>query len=267
MEIRMRDAQDLFRDPIRFSVAAIFHERTRTMSFSRLAALGIALLAGLARADGTNCFADLIRITALVNSANRVRVGVVEIATSNSYFVAAGQRAGSIDVVAIDYDKELVTLRRGDTTCILALAADPNAPKTMLAEVRTPDSPLYRGEAIEKFLKEHPEAVEQGQIKFPPIDAVPITSGHGETIDRLLSQNPEAARIANTPVTGRGEGIEKFLREHPDVKIDDTPIPEGSLGPGIEAAMKNNPVILSNGIPNRPLLDAPPSLPRAPSVP
>ncbi len=219
------------------------------MKITWLSLLAVVLLAGSIRAASSDCFGDVIRITALVNSANKVKVGVVELATSNSYFVAAGQQAAGIEILSIDYEKERVTLRRGDKICVLALSADPNAPKNFV-EVRTPDSPMYRGEAIEKFIRENPKAVEEGTIKFPtPPPAVPAT-GHGETIDRFLSQNPEAARIANTPAAGKGEGIEKYLREHPEIKIDDTPIPEGSMGAGIEVALKNHPIIITNGIPN-----------------
>lgn len=218
---------------------------------------GALFLAGGSRAASPDCFGDAIRISALVKSGGRVRVGILELATSNSYFVSAGQRAGAIEIVSIDYDKEQVTLKRGDTTCVLALAADPNASKRALAAARSPDAPDYRGEAIEKFLAEHPEAVEQGMVKLPPLQPLPVATGHGETIDRFLAQNPEAARIANTPAVGRGEGIEKFLREHPEIKVDDAPIPEGSLGPGIEAALKNNPIIVTNTIPGQPQPPAP----------
>lgn len=221
------------------------------MNHARLLLLCTALTATTAAAENAACFSDIIRISALVNLGGKAKVGIIELATSNSYFVAAGQKAGQIEVVAIDYDAEKVTLRRGETTCILALAADPNAP-TIIAETHSPDSPLYRGEAIEKFLRENPSALQEGAVKFPPLTPMPPATGHGETIDRFLSQNPEAARIANTPSVGRGEGIEKFLREHPEIKVDDTPVPEGSLGPGIEAAMKNHPMVISNGIPNIP---------------
>jgi len=211
---------------------------------------------GLCAADA-GCFGDVVRISALVNSGGKVRVGIVELSTSNSYFVGTGQRAGAVEVVAIDYDKELVTLKRGDKVCVLALSADPTAPRQPAATVRPAGPPGYRGEAIERFLAEHPEAIEQGAIKFPPVDYPPITSGRGETIDRFLAENPEAARIANAPAVGKGEGIEKFLREHPEVKVDDSPIPEGSLGPGIEAALRNNPVMVTGGIPNAPAATAP----------
>ena len=69
-----------------------------------------------ANLGAANCISNEIRITALVNVGDKVKVGIVEQATSNSYFVAAGEKAGAIEVVAIDYANELVTLRRGETS-------------------------------------------------------------------------------------------------------------------------------------------------------
>lgn len=228
------------------------------LSFQRLwaAALVVAgVEAAGAATPAAGCFSDVVRISALVNLGAKVKVGIVDIATTNSYFVGAGQMAGPVEVVAIDYDKEEVTLRRGGTTCVLRLAADPNAPAAP-EPIHLPGSPLYRGDAIERFLKENPGAVEKGLIKFPLVEVAPV-AGRGETIEKFLRDNPEAARIANMPAEGKGEGIEKFLRDHPEIKVDDTPIPEGSLGPGIEAAMKNNPLILTNQL-------VPPPAPPAP---
>ena len=198
------------------------------------------------RAAEAGCFGDRIRVSALVNLGdNKVKVGIVELATSNSYMIAAGGRAGDIEVVAIDYDQERVTLKRGETVCTLQLAADPNAPKG--STTLTPaEQPFYRGEAIERFLRENPQALQQGVVKLP-LSPPPPVEGRGETIERYLRENPEAARIANTPAVGHGEGIDRFLREHPEIKVDDTPIPEGSLGPGIEAAMRQSHQVSTNG--------------------
>jgi hypothetical protein len=51
------------------------------------------------------------------------------------------------------------------------------------------------------------------------------------------------------------------------MKVDDTPIPAGNLGPGIEAAMKRQALIQSNGIPGgipRPLSPVPAPAPQNP---
>jgi hypothetical protein len=113
------------------------------------------------------------------------------------------------------------------------------------------NSPLYRGEAIENFLKEFPEALSNGMIKFP-LPVAPPAQGKGETIEKFLRENPELAKKVNQPVVGRGEGIETFLKQHPEIKVSDKPIPPGSLGPGIEEAMKKNPVVITNTIPGMP---------------
>lgn len=200
---------------------------------------------GAAPAPADNCFSDRIRVSALVHLGDKSKVGIVEIATSNSYMLAAGGKAGDIEVVAIDYEREEVTLKRGVTTCVLHLAADPNAVRAA-GNLTPQEAPFYRGEAIEQFLRENPNAIEKGLVKLPLTPPPPV-EGRGETIERFLRENPEAARIANTPVVGKGEGIESFLRAHPEIKVDDRPIPEGSLGPGIEAAMRKN-AATTNGL-------------------
>ncbi|MFH0907223.1 MAG: hypothetical protein V1929_00470 [bacterium] len=195
-----------------------------------------------------SCFDDAIRVSALISSGGKVKVGIVEAESNRSYLVSPGEKAGDVEVVSADYEKETVILRRGTEDCILVLAADPNAkPPPELIEALA-SSPLYRGEAIENFLKEFPDAIDKGLIKFPlPIS--PPAKGKGEGIEKFLRENPELAKKVDQPVVGRGEGIEKYLKEHPEIKVNDQPISEGSLGPGIEAAMKDNPKIITNAIP------------------
>ena len=195
-----------------------------------------------------SCFDDAIRVSALISSGGKVKVGIVEAKSNQSYLLSPGEKAGNVEVVSADYEKETVMLRRGKEDCILVLAADPNAkPPPEVVEALT-SSPLYRGEAIENFLKEFPDAIDKGMIKFP-LPVAPPAVGKGEGIEKFLRENPELAKKVDQPVVGRGEGIEKYLKEHPEIKVNDQPIPEGSLGPGIEAAMKNNPKIITNSIP------------------
>ena len=195
-----------------------------------------------------SCFDDAIRVSALISSGGKVKVGIVEAASNQSYLLSPGEKAGNVEVVSADYEKETVMLRRGTEECILVLAADPNAepPPEVIAAIA--NSPLYRGEAIENFLKEFPDAIDKGMIKFP-LPVAPPAVGKGEGIEKFLRENPELAKKVDQPVVGRGEGIEKYLKEPPEIKVNDQPIPEGSLGPGIEAAMKNNPRIITNTIP------------------
>ena len=197
-----------------------------------------------------SCFDGAIRVSAMITSGGKVKVGIVDAKSGASYLVGPGESAGSVDVVEANYDKETVVLRRGMEVCTLALAEDPNAPvmQAPAAVAAFQDSPLYRGEAIENFLKEFPEAMTNGMIKFP-LPVAPPAQGKGETIEKFLAANPELAKKVNQPVVGKGEGIESFLKKNPDVKISDKPIPEGSLGPGIEEMLKKNPKIVTNTIP------------------
>ena len=131
-----------------------------------------------------SCFGDKIRISALIQSSGGVKVGIVETATKASYLVKPGETAGDVEVVSADYDREMVVLKLGSETCTLSLASDPNAPKPVLAD-GDPNSGLYRGEAIENFLKENPSAIDDGIIKFP-LPVMPPAVGKGEGIERFL---------------------------------------------------------------------------------
>ena len=197
-----------------------------------------------------SCFDDRIRISALISSGGKVRVGIVETASQNSYLVSPGESAGDVVVVSADYDREQVVLRRGAEVCTLNLAADPTAVHPALNLLPPPEK-VYRGEAIEKYLRENPDALREGHVKFP-LPVMPEAVGKGEAIERFLRDHPDAAAKADKPAVGRGEGIESYLKAHPDVKVQDAPIPEGSLGPGIEAALKANPQILANPAPGIP---------------
>lgn len=210
--------------------------------------------------SGPACFDDHIRISALISAGGKVKVGIVETGTQNSYLVSPGESAGDVLVVSADYEREQVVLRRGNDMCTLNLASDPNAVQSAL-NLAPPVDPIFRGEAIEKFLRENPNAMKEGAIKFP-LPEMPPAVGKGEAIEAFLRLHPELAAKANQPAVGRGEGIEAYLKAHPEIKVNDAPIPEGSLGPGIEAAMKANPLILTNPIPGLPPQPVPPPVRR-----
>lgn len=215
----------------------------------KLSWLTVLLLALTPCSYAADCFENVIRVTALVRLEGKAKVGIVESANSNSAFLAEGGKMAGIEVVAIDYEKEVVTFKRGSNVCVLALAGDPNAPKFALvaSDGRGPDSPDWRGEAIEKFLRENPDALREGEIKLVGMGDLPPVTGRGPGIDGILAQNPEAARMAEKEAVGKGEGIEAFLKAN-NIKVDDAPIPEGSLGPGIEEAMKKaGYVVETNG--------------------
>jgi hypothetical protein len=197
------------------------------------------------------CFDGRIRISALLSAGGKVRVGIVETASKASYLVSPGERAGDVEVVSADYEKELVVLRRGNDICTLNLSSDPDAVQPAL-NLLPPAEKVYRGEAIEAFLRDNPDAEKQGLIKFP-LPVMPPAVGKGEGIERFLRENPDLARKADQPVVGRGEGIESYLKAHPEIKVFEGTIPEGSFGPGIDAALKAQPGLLTNSAPGIPL--------------
>lgn len=217
---------------------------------------GIAVVPAVASLSGPACFDDRIRISALISAGGKVKVGIVETGTQNSYLVSPGETAGDVLVVSANYEKEQVVLRRGNDVCTLNLASDPNAVQPAL-NLAPPIEPVFRGEAIEKFLRENPNAMKEGAVKFP-LPVMPPAVGKGEGIEKFLREHPELAAKANQPAVGRGEGIESYLKAHPEIKVSDAPIKEGSLGPGIEAALKANPQVLTNHAPGIPAALIPP---------
>ena len=189
------------------------------------------------------CFENKIRVSALVLMGSQAKVGIVDNETRASHLVGVGESAGDIEVVSIDYRSDQVVLRHGEEFCTLSLAPDPDAPVFTTEE---DDDVFYRGEAIENFLKEFPDAVEQGLIKFP-MGVMPPAKGKGETIEQFLKDNPDLAKDNDTEAAGKGKGIEEFLKQHPEVN-DEVQTEPGTLGPGIEELLHKNPIIITNKI-------------------
>lgn len=187
------------------------------------------------------CFGGVIRISALIELEDQVKIGFVDTRDNRSYLLSPGEVAGDIIVVEANYENETVVLQLGEEFCTLKLERDPDASISQQIDY---DPQFFRGEAIEQFLAEFPNAVEDGLIKFPLV-APPAVTGRGETIERLLNENPEMRAIADMVITGRGPGIEAMLAEFPEL-AEPLEIPEGSLGPGIEEAIRNNPEAMTN---------------------
>lgn len=190
-----------------------------------------------------SCFGDAIRVSALISSGGGVKVGLVETSTKASYLIRPGETAGGVEVVSADYETETVVLRMGDAICTLHLAADPNAPVIDLT-APNPATGIFRGEAIDQFLRENPTALEDGIVKFP-LPVMPPAQGRGETIEAFLRDHPEIAAQLDKPVVGKGEGIEAFLRENPEARVPDDVVIEG-FGPGIEEQLRLHPELLTN---------------------
>ena len=208
-----------------------------------------------------SCFGDAIRISALILSGGGVKVGIVETATKASYLVRPGEKAGNVEVVSADYDKETVVLQMGDAVCTLHLASDPNAEPIDITAVN-PATGIFRGEAIEQFLRDNPAAIDEGVIKFP-LPMMPPAQGRGEGIEAFLRNNPALAAELDKPVVGKGEGIEKFLKENPELNTPDEVVIDG-FGPGIEEQMRLHPELFTNNIPG---FEVPPEAQPAPDAP
>ncbi|HMP73112.1 MAG TPA: hypothetical protein PKE55_07600 [Kiritimatiellia bacterium] len=196
-----------------------------------------------ASADLAPCLGEHLRVSALIQLEDGIRVGIVDASSADSAILAVGETFAGLTLLSADYQAERVILQRGEHTCELSLADDPNA--IILPPAYTTHPELYRGEAIERFLREFPNAEADGLIKFPLQPPLEPITGRGPGIEALLQQHPEFADLADLVVTGRGPGIERFLSENPDL-APPTEIPEGRLGPGIEEALRNHPHIETN---------------------
>jgi len=82
----------------------------------------------------------------------------------------------------------------------------------------------FSGKTIEAFLKEHPGIATQYPSPIRPSPPTLQAGDRGETIERFLLENPDAGRRfspiqppdPNVIAEGKGETIERFLREHSD---------------------------------------------------
>ena len=87
---------------------------------------------------------------------------------------------------------------------------------------RTDVATPFRGQSIDSFLKAHPEVASQYPSPIRESDPTKAAQGKGETIEYFLQQYPEAVQQfapiqppkINLPTEGKGKTIEEFLREH-----------------------------------------------------
>jgi hypothetical protein len=211
--------------------------------------------------------AEQWRVSALIQFSGGTKVGFVDVANKDTFFLGVGDRHHGVELVEADFEGERVILRKEETTWALKLATDPNAPAFVAPAppvAPLPPSDVYRGEGIEKFLREYPEAVVKGNLPTltgPPPDAKPV-EGFGEGIEKFLRENPELAKKARQPAVGRGETIERFLRENPEL-AEQVNRPVQGKGEGIERFLREHPELETQAGPGIPL-DARPPEPPAP---
>jgi hypothetical protein len=176
-------------------------------------------------------FLDRFRVSALIEGGKKFRVGFVDSTTSKAYLVAQGDPFFGFVVEAMDYQSERVILRKGTARYGLSLKDDPMARVVMASA-----PPAVSGDSA--------------AIHPPPGE---MTAGKIKTLEDFLAEHPdlqvsEGARYDfptnQPPAQGLGEGIESFLKLHPELEANiQTGVVTG-LGPGIEAAMKDRPDLI-----------------------
>ena len=195
-------------------------------------------------------FARTLRISALIKSPTGIKVGLSDTQEGWNKFVAVGDRFNDIEVVSASYETETVVLRKDDLVVRLSLDRDPNAPEPNGVLSTGSETNMWKGEGIENYLRDNPDAVVQTPPIVRPANPTPVTGlgpgiekamreqglqintnplpagSMGEGIESVLRKNPELAEKLRRPVEGRGEGIESVLREHPELATNATPTPK-----------------------------------------
>lgn len=185
------------------------------------------------------------RLSALIKAGDIIKAGLINLADDRHKFVAPGEKFYDAIVLGIDYDGESVTLERDGKTFSLQLAADPNAVQAAADDATDDLNRIWRGEGIEQFLKDHPDAVIKTGPSFKSLGYVPgpPVTGLGPGIEEHLKDNPELREKLLKPVEGLGEGIESHLKDNPELRKE-LEQPVTGLGPGIESYLKENPELL-----------------------
>ncbi|MBN1673038.1 MAG: hypothetical protein JXR37_18475 [Kiritimatiellae bacterium] len=160
-------------------------------------------------------FSQNLRLSGLAHIDNETLVALVDTKSQKHYFLREGESEDGISLVSVDLKNQQVVLRRGEETATLGLQADANAPRpapktvqrgplpgrTVMPTAPPSDKPIppgSKGETIDKFLRENPNAVIKGTIPFPPPDLKPA-EGKGETIERLLQEMRDRQGETETP--------------------------------------------------------------------
>jgi len=196
--------------------------------------------------------AEGLRVSALIQFTGGTKVGMVDTKNHTSFFLGVGERKHGFKLVSADFDAEEIILEKDNVTWRMELEKDPNAPAIPVgaSPPQAPATPVYRGEGIEAFLREHPDAVVKGtvpELQAPPPGTEPV-EGFGPGIEKFLAEDPELAERVSQPAVGKGETIERFLRENPEL-AEEVNKPVTGKGEGIERFLREQPNIRPQGIP------------------
>ena len=145
-----------------------------------------------------NSFAKSLRMCALLEDDNGIRIGLVDQTSNKNFFLSVGQTEEGVELVSADYEDEEAVIRKGPEMAVIKLqsgeiqALSPaeqqarmNAPqgrRPSYAERRQarqrqqqaepPPKPMYTGAELEKHLKEYQmDVIRQG---LPPLP-IPLT--------------------------------------------------------------------------------------------
>jgi len=183
-----------------------------------------------------------IRLSAIIKADDIIKVGLIDMNNGRNRFLSKGDTFNNLLIVSADYDEEKVVLESEDGEIItLTLAGDPNADHSAPNYEPINLDTIWKGEGIEAFLKEHPNAIVKAgpSLKSLGYKPGPPVEGLGPGIEAFIKDDAERKRLM-TPAVGRGEGIESYLREHPELEAQLNQ-PVTGLGPGIESYMSEHP--------------------------
>ena len=186
--------------------AAILPGRGDTPDFSKYQVIldrkpfGVAPLPEVAAPVFTpeNSFAKTLRMCALLEDDNGIRIGLIDQSNNKNFFLSVGQTEEGIELVSASYDEEEAVIRKGEEMAVIKLQSGEiqplspaeqqarlNAPqgrRPSYAErrqmrqqqraVEPPPQPKYTGAELEKHLNEYQmEVIRQG---LPPLP-IPLT--------------------------------------------------------------------------------------------
>lgn len=174
------------------------------------------------------------RVSALIKTDAGVKVGLVDRQLDRSYYLREGEKAGDVEIVSADYQREEVVIRHEGQLIHFQLAGDPKAREIFV--LNPPQAPGTNA----------PIPVTDDSDLYPPHETPtpepPPVEGLGPGIESYLKANPELAKELQKPQGRYGSGIESMIRLYPELQKNlDTPPSESGLGPAIEEIMKQHP--------------------------
>lgn len=146
-----------------------------------------------------NSFAKSLRMCALLEDDNGIRIGLIDQSNNKNFFLSVGQTEESIELVSANYEDEEAVLRKGAEMAVIKLQSgeiQPLSPAEQQARLNAPPAgrrpsyaerrlmrqqqraaepppkPMYTGAELEKHLNEYQmEVIRQG---LPPLP-IPLT--------------------------------------------------------------------------------------------